>query len=144
MRLVKTKRKFGCEINITALIDIVFLLIIFSMVVSQFTKLQAEQLALPSAHTGRPPQPTPGGRVVVNVLPTGRIVVGGHEYSGTSLEAFLAGEVGRRGAQDVSVVIRSDENTPWEHVSRIMQACAAKGIARVKVAALLPGESSSP
>ena len=44
MHLRRPKRAFGTELNITPLIDIVFLLIIFSLVVSQFTKLEVEKV----------------------------------------------------------------------------------------------------
>ncbi len=144
MRLTRTRRKFGCEVNITPLIDIVFLLIIFSMMVSQFTKLQAEKLLLPAAHAGRDPRGGAGGRIVVNVMPTGRIVVSGRRRSAESLGRLLAVEARRRGAGNVRVVIRSDRRTPWAAVGPILQACAARQIARVKVAVRPPGEAAEP
>ena len=144
MRLTRTRRKFGCEVNITPLIDIVFLLIIFSMMVSQFTKLQVEKLLLPEAHSGRDPRGGADGRIVVNVMPTGRIVVSGRRRSAESLVGLLAVEAEQRGAGNVCVVIRSDRRTPWAAVGPILQACAAKQIARVKVAVRPPGETAQP
>jgi biopolymer transport protein ExbD len=144
MRLTKAKRKFGSEINITPLIDIVFLLIIFSMVLSQFSKLQAEKLELPKAHKTVDPGGPAGGRVVVNVLSDGRIIVFGKGQSLESLDGLLAVRAERAGPEDVSVVIRGDRRTPWRTVSQIPEACAARRIDRVKVAAVEPGEASGP
>jgi biopolymer transport protein ExbD len=142
MRLTRARRKFGCEINITPLIDIVFLLIIFSMMVSQFTKLQVEKLELPTARAGREP-PAGEGRLVVNVMASGRIVVSGRRRSAGSLERLLAVEAEQRGAANVSVVIRSDRRTPWAAVAPILQACAARKIARVRVAVTPPEAAAS-
>jgi biopolymer transport protein ExbD len=144
MRLAKRRRKFGCEVNITPLIDIVFLLIIFSMVVSQFSKLQAEKLELPTAHKGRDPHPGAGRRLVVNVMPSGRFVVSGRQHSAESMARLLAVEAERQGAANVSVVIRSDRRAPWASAARILQACAAKRIARVKVAVTPQEKAAKP
>ena len=143
MRLTKTRRKFGCEINITPLIDIVFLLIIFSMVVSQFTKLEVEKLDLPTAQKGQPPRAGGDGRVVVNVRREGGIVVSGRRHSARSLAGLLAVEAERRGPRNVRVLIRSDRRTPWAAVAGILQACAARRIDRIQVAVTGPrGEAA--
>ena len=143
MRLAKPRRNFGCEINITPLIDIVFLLIIFSMVVSQFAKLQAEGLKLPEAHEGQRPAAPSDGRVVINVLTDGRIKVAGKAQSMASLGALLSAEAARRGAARVSAVVRADRRTPWAWVSQVLELCAARRIDRVKVAVVAPGDEAS-
>ncbi len=140
MRLIRTRRRPTCEINITPLIDIVFLLIIFSMVLSQFSKLRAEKLALPEARKGAEPKPVEGARIVVNVLPDGRMVVFRRQQSLESLTALLAAKAAQAGPAGVSVVIRGDRRSPWRVAGRVLQACAARGIARVKVAVVEPGE----
>ncbi|HUS93052.1 MAG TPA: biopolymer transporter ExbD [Phycisphaerae bacterium] len=139
MRLARPRRRYGCEINITPLIDIVFLLIIFAMVVSQFTRLQAENVSLPEARKGRAPTTAPAARVVVNVLDDGRMVAYGREHTAESLEALLADAAGRAGPAGVSVVIRGDRQAQWARVSAILRACAARGIEQVKVAVVAPG-----
>jgi biopolymer transport protein ExbD len=144
MRLIRTRRKFGCEINITPLIDIVFLLIIFSMVLSQFAKLQAAKLQLPEAHKGADSAAPVGGRVVVNVLDDSVVLVSARRQTAESLDALLADRARRAGPDAVSVVIRADRRAPWRAASQILQACAARGIARVKVAVVEPGKAAAP
>jgi len=139
MKLVKPRRRYGCEINITPLIDIVFLLIIFSMVVSQFTRLQAENVALPQARKGRDPTTAPTARIVVNVLNDGRVLVLGRRQSDASLDALLGAEVRRVGPGGVSVVIRGDKRTQWARIARILKTCADQRIGDVKVAVLSAG-----
>ena len=138
MRLTKSKRTFGTEINITPLIDIVFLLIIFSMVVSQFSKLHAEKLELPEARKGAEPKPTRTGRVVVNLLPDGRIVVAGTDHTRRTLGGLLDEQVARLEPGGLSVVVRSDRRTRWKLVRPVLELCAARRIARVKVAVVAP------
>jgi len=141
MKLTRTRRTVACEVNITPLIDIVFLLIIFSMVVSQFTKLEVTNVVLPEAHEGVEARLSGGGRIVVNVLPTGRMVVAGTGHSTGSLGEVLSAEAARRGAANVSVVIRSDRQTPWASVAPILRACADRRIDRVRVAVRPPAAS---
>ena len=143
MRLHKPKRRYGCEINITPLIDIVFLLIIFSMVVSQFTKMELEDIELPAAAKGQEPKEAPPSRIVVNVTREGRIVVSRRALSVASLRGLLSAESQRNGPENVSVIIRGDRNTPWRKVTEILGACAAGKIGRVKVAVTEPGAAGA-
>jgi len=138
VQLRKTKRTYGCEINIAPLIDVVFLLIIFFMTVSQITRVEVEALALPEARQGEAPQETPAGRFVVNVHQDGRIVVAGRARSVASLQTMLARERKEAGAAELTVLVRGDRDTPWEKVAEIMRVCAAQGIGRVRVAVIEP------
>ena len=95
MRLAKPRRRYGCEINITPLIDIVFLLIIFSMVVSQFARLQAENVSLPEAYKGKDATSASSARIVVNVTDDGRVMVFGRQQSDASLGELLLVELYR-------------------------------------------------
>ena len=143
MRLIRTRRKPRCEVNLTPLIDVVLLLIIFSMVVSQFKRLQAEDLKLPEAHAWQSPAAATSGRIVVNVLADGRMVVFGREHTLDSLAALLAGEADRVGAPAVRVVIRGDRRSDWPHASAVLTRCARLGIRNVKVA-VIPPDSAPP
>jgi biopolymer transport protein ExbD len=134
MRLRKAQPEVGCRINITPLVDVVFLLIIFFMTVSQMYRPPAEQLDLPEAESGKTTEEMPAGVVVVNVHPDGRVVVANRLETAASLDRLLAETVRRGDPETASVLIRADRHTPWNHVGAIMHACARHGIARVKVA----------
>lgn len=133
MRLRRTSRRPEAEINIAPLIDVVFLLIIFSMVVSQFTKVQSEEIELPEASQGDAADLAPAPRLIVNVSADGNVVVDGRPVAPAELDTLLAGL-----GPDPEVVIRGDRATAWRTVRRIMQACAARGISKVKVAVTEP------
>ena len=138
MQLRKTKRGYGCDLNIAPLIDVVFLLIIFFMTISQISRVEAEHLALPEAASGELPEPRLGGRLIINVHQDGRIGVAGETHTLASLRRRLAAELAGRDPGDLEIVIRGDRDTAWEHPARVIQACAAEGLYRVRVACLEP------
>ena len=143
MRLHRAQRRYGCEISIAPLIDVVFLLIIFFMTISQISRVEVEELMLPEAKAGEVSEEKPPGRLVVNVHKDGRIVVGGEPESIDSLRELLAREVKERGANKLTVVVRGDRDTRWEHVAEIMRVCGACGIGGVKIA-VVESEGEGP
>jgi len=138
MKLHKARRSFGTEINIAPLIDVVFLLIIFFMTVSQITKMEVEPVTLPEAAKGEAPKELATGRVIVNVLEDGRIVVAGQPCTPQALRGLLAQEVKQRGSEEVVVLVRGDREAPWRQAAAVLQACGANGIGQVRVAVIEP------
>ena len=143
MRLRKIRRKFGSEINMTPMIDIIFQLVLFFMLVSQVTRVEAESMNLPEARRADTPDSPPVGQLVINVTRDKRYVVSGQSHPLAGIEAILANEVAARSAAQVSVLVRGDRDTPWESVARVLRACAAKGIGNVKVAVIVPENAGS-
>ena len=58
MRLCKRRRPTKVAMNMTPMIDVTFLLLIFFMTVSQVSKLNREQLELPRQQGTEEQQPT--------------------------------------------------------------------------------------
>ncbi len=136
MRLRKAQRSYGYEINIAPLIDVVFLLIIFFMTVSQITRVEVVPLELPEAKMSEQPRT---GRVVINIREDGRISCDGVSHTVESLNKMLAIGAENRKPGDVSVLIRGDRNLPWATAARILQICTANRIDRVHIAVVEPG-----
>ncbi|MCK5114721.1 MAG: biopolymer transporter ExbD [Phycisphaerae bacterium] len=134
MRLRKIQHIRPCEISIAPLIDVVFLLIIFFMVVSQFTRVKLEAVSLPPASQGELPEEMSSRRVILNVHQDGRIINEGIEHDLLSLEQLLKMEKAEHGGGRLTILIRSDRKTSWKTVREIMQVCAGEGLSRVKVA----------
>lgn len=143
MRLRKIRRSFGLEINMTPMIDIVFQLVIFFMLVSQVTRVEAESLNLPEGRKADTPDTPPMGQLVINVTKDKRYVVSGMAHPLSGIEAILANEVAARPAAEVRVLVRGDRDTPWEAVAKVLRACSAKRIGAVKVAVIKP-ENAGP
>jgi len=144
MRLHKPRRSYGCEINMTPMIDIIFQLIIFFMTATQLVRIEAEDLALPEAGEGEQVSQLTTGPVVVNVHEDGRIVISHQTVRPAGLGPALAEHLKQRAPADRSVVIRGDRNAAWEKITTVLQACAGSRIGRVRVAVVEPPAQPSP
>lgn len=130
-------RREELELNITPLIDVVFLLLIFFMVTTTFQQQTELQIKLPTAQesvTSEAPDPI---RVVIGV--NGQYVVEGQRLPdnrrATLIEAL--GEVLGEDA-DRPLIIRADGRTPHQAVVRVMDAAAQLGIDRLSIATSRP------
>lgn len=109
-------------INMTPMIDCVFLLLIFFLVATRFEELEREMpIVLPQASEAMPLTSKPK-EVFVNVDQQGQFIVRGEHLSSTELLATLrqaaANNPGRQ-----TVIIRADKRCVWEHVVEVMNLC---------------------
>jgi biopolymer transport protein ExbD len=112
-------------LKMTPMIDIVFLLIIFFMCVTEMSKLEIESLTLPEAMMSHPEGP--GNRLTVNVMDDGSYKVSGRLYRPRALERLIAAralrEVDVDGRSELAVRIRADAGVPYKYVQRVMMGC---------------------
>ncbi|MDZ7616670.1 MAG: biopolymer transporter ExbD [Patescibacteria group bacterium] len=138
MRVPNNLSRSNPGFNMTPMIDVVFLLIIFFLVSSHLARQEVEmELNLPDARTGQDADPAETGRrIVVNVLPEGAMVVGGRSLDTEALGEMIAYENrrGRAPGEPLEVRIRSDRQVPYRTVEPIMRACARAGVWRVTFA----------
>ena len=131
--------------DVTPMIDIVFLLIIFFMVITDLSQRELEELTLPAARNAELDRPATI-RPVINVSAAGAVAVLGRTLveaptpratpDFTEFERWLAItarslpiEQGPTGPIVSScVLIRSDETAPFEVVQRIMELCAREDV----------------
>lgn len=156
----------GVSFDMTPMIDIVFNLIIFFMLVSQFYQLKVEPVKLPPAAKADPKKEElqKYDQVVINVMPPDktldprnkttlvkidgkvlmRSVFGGDIPSPDKLEAFLETRKAQADAKDrkINVILRAGENVHYELIGRIMIATARAKIPNWWVQARRP--SSKP
>ncbi len=140
------------EMNMTSMIDVVFLLIIFFMVITDLTQQELEDLQLPVAQNADPDEPKPGEfRPIVNVTHDGKIWVRREllydpekpdDYR--ALRQYL-GPIAKRMEQkdnlpDDNLLIRCDTIADFRHVQKIMQQCGYKDILiwKIQLAAAEP------
>lgn len=137
MRLTKHKRSTSAGINMTPMIDIVFLLIIFFMTVSQVSEINKERLELPKL-TGSEDQKRTS--LTVNVDQAGDIVVSGNRITTTELLTFVSRELDKVGDNPdrLSVVIRGDERGDCRTVNEIMESLAGMEVKKVRIAVQVP------
>lgn len=110
------------SVNMTPLIDVVFLLLIFFLVATRFSEEERElDVVLPKASEAKPLilKPT---ELVVNVTARGEYYVSGKVVNEAGLEQALrqswASNPGRQ-----QVVIRADKESKTKHIATVMDLC---------------------
>lgn len=128
------------SINLTPMIDVVFLLLIFFLAATTFAREEVElDLRLPEASTG-----TPGGagkKLLINVLADGRLSVDGREVSMEALRQKLTA-AGQRD-RELAVLVRGDRQAQFGVGLQVLDACRLAKIQKVDFAAL-PTQNPTP
>lgn len=118
-------------LNLTSLIDVVFLLLVFFMVTTTFLKPEQEiEIDLPRAESGTPIELEPD-ELVIHVMQDGRYVLAGAEVSEDALEQAL--ERAARRNPETAVIIRGDRATRHERIVTVMDACGRAGLSNLSV-----------
>ncbi len=123
------------EINLTPLIDVVFLLLIFFMVSTTFQKETHIKIQLPEATTEASAEQTP--KVLdIAVDRTGRFYVNKKEVVNTKLATLKrAIEEAAKGNKHLPVIISPDARTPHQAVIKVLDAASSLGLVRMTFAA---------
>ena len=119
--------------DMTPMIDVVFLLLIFFLVATRFEQEERDMdVRLPQASTA---QPTifSGEVIYVTVTPTGGYFVDGKKHTARSLESMLrdayASNPGRQ-----RVTIRADQDSRAGRLVAVMEACDRANIKNYTIA----------
>ncbi|WP_136067057.1 ExbD/TolR family protein [Modicisalibacter radicis] len=124
------------EVNLTPLIDVVFLLLIFFMVSTTFETREALELTLPTSESGTPADASP---VTVVVTRDGAYRLDGQTFDATeALRRTLAGHAAV--AREQGLVIEADGQASHAAVVGALDQAAALGIQRVRIATRAPSE----
>jgi len=116
----------GVAIELTPIIDMVFLLLIFFLVATTFQQTEREmQIALPSAVTAGPISEALR-EIIINVDAEGRIVINGVTMEPDDLESVISAAVAANPAQKVTV--RGDRRTAYANIVLVLDICKANGI----------------
>lgn len=121
------------ELNLTPLIDVVFLLLIFFMVSTTFQKESEISLQLPRASDN--PNATDADKVEVVINALGQFYVNDQELltnDVASLQTALEQVSG--GNREMPLSIRADAQTPHQSVVIAMDAAAKLGMLRMSIA----------
>lgn len=120
------------SLNLTPMIDIVFLLIIFFMVGTQFTnKDQGIDVQLPTVTDMQPLTSLPD-EIVVNVGGDGTVFVQEEQLTLAQLEANL--REAHSNYVDQKVIIRGSGEGPYQHVMDVMATCRRAKINHISLA----------
>ena len=135
----------GIQPNLTPMVDVVFLLIIFFIVVAQITTSERLELTIPRLLDSRTIDPGEERRIVVNVVPRSEVATVGGDFL-MSGDVFAINDEGVGALIDrlsairgrdpaVAVSVRADRVESYDRVHEALRACAEAGVTRVNLIA---------
>lgn len=127
------KKDEGVEVNLTPLIDVVFLLLIFFMVSSTFDRHAKLKVQLPQADAQV--QQSTDDPIVLSIDAKGKYYINDLQVVNEQLDTLkmaLQKTVGER--SNVTLLLRADGRTEHQSVVRAMDAAAQLGLTKLSIA----------
>ncbi len=127
----KRRENDEAEINITPLLDIVFIMLIFFIVTTSFVKEKGLEVSRPSSS---PPKEVKRNRgpIVVRIDASGNIMLKGRLLERKAVEANLERE--KAGKPDSPLIIAAHPDAETEALVTLLDAAQAVGVGSVSVA----------
>jgi len=130
---VKFLRKKNTELSleVTPLIDIVFLLLIFFVLNSQFDKLTSMDLSLPKVNSNQLNEMV-GDNLIIEITSNEQIILNGtllQEFSYSALDDFI----NKNHSNNKIAVISADSNTKYQYLVTVMDVLNKNNFERVEI-----------
>ncbi len=137
MNLRPGHKEDSVEVNLTPLIDVVFLLLIFFMVSTTFDRHAKLKVSLPESSTKATQQQN--DPLILSIDAKGNYFLNErqivNQQLGTLKQAILKTLSEKNvNIKDVSLVLRADANTPHQSVVRAMDAASQLGLTKLSIA----------
>ncbi len=126
------------KVELTPMIDVVFLLIIFFMVVAQFAKQARLEMNLPREIGDRAGEEEAG--LVINIDADGRIVLETDEppVSIDELKGRVRAAMATSGADWQSLIIRADQDGTAKTLNEVLEMLHEQGLSATRIATQVP------
>jgi len=132
---LRPRRPQPPSIDITALIDVVFLMLIFFMVSTTFDKQTQLKVDLPSASAAEQ-QAEQDDRIEITIDPKGNFYVNDRElvtHDAPTLSRAI--EKAAKGNTDLPVLVSGDRSAPLQAMVTVMDVSARLGMTRLRIKA---------
>jgi len=133
MRL-RERPKRDYTVDITPLVDIVFLMLIFFMVSTSFKVASSLKLELPSSHSHE--QVTDAKEVVISINTKGQFFVQDEPVSDVALRKRILNFT--KGDPNMRMVLRADTDTRHGRVVYVLDVLRQLGMGKVAIATVQP------
>lgn len=118
----------GPGLNLTALIDVVFLLLIFFLVATRFDQEEKElSIRIPDVYKARPISAGPQ-EVVVNINADGDYIVMGDTLSEPQLRTLIGSVANKNPADMTTVQVRTDMDTRVRFAMAVVGICEEQNV----------------
>jgi biopolymer transport protein ExbD len=127
------RRRKRPEMNLVPLIDVLVMLIFFAFVTMQFRSVATMNLTLPKVETAGKSELKDS--ITITITKEGEFTFQtGARASTVTIEQLekVVHDVGGI-TKDITVLIRSDENTPLRHITAAMDICRKNGLNKIRL-----------
>ena len=134
MAFARRRRRHEGVLELTPLIDVIFLLLIFFMVSTSFVVNREITIKLPESTSAA--SESNDQQLIMLVDAAGAFLIAGNLYRDTSVEVLaevLRGQLGGQTADRVTIRLDVDEATDYRFVIKAMDVCRAAGISDVRL-----------
>ncbi len=130
------RRKEDIDINLTSLIDVVFILLLFFVVTTTFTRETQLQVDLPEAVNGAPDQ-NPLKRLDIAISADGNYAINQHVLPKSDLDTLITAlRAESNGDTTLPLSISADGKTPHQAVITAMDAAGKLGFSRLRMSTI--------
>jgi len=133
---VKFRRKprENVEINLASLIDVVFILLLFFVVTTTFTRETQLKVDLPEAASGTPPEQTELKQLEILIAADGSFSLNARALLKNDLDTLMAAlQKESDGDNSLPLTISADAKTPHQAVITAMDAAGKLGFAHLRI-----------
>jgi biopolymer transport protein ExbD len=127
-------------VEITPMIDVVFLLIIFFMTTARFSQETKAELELPREQ-GEQQETAEEAGLVINIEASGTLIVNGTTITMPQLETVVGDEIARlqgRDPEQLKLMIRADRNGDTAQLNQVIERLRELGVGAARMATEVP------
>lgn len=133
MRIRPSDSDSGEIINISSMLDVMFILIIFFLVTTTFKEEEVDQtVKLPVDARNQSLTQTAGSVIKINIRQNGAYVLMGRQVTEEEIGRWMKEEVEKK--PDLRVVIRCDKDAKHLYLANVMSICLYAGVSEANIA----------
>ncbi|MDP3816267.1 biopolymer transporter ExbD [Pseudomonas sp.] len=130
----RRKPRENIEINLASLIDVVFILLLFFVVTTTFTRETQLKVDLPEAASGTPPEQTELKQLEVLIAADGSYSLNAKALLKSDLDSLMAAlQKESDGDNSLPLTLSADAKTPHQAVITAMDAAGKLGFAHLRI-----------
>lgn len=130
----RRKPRENVEINLASLIDVVFILLLFFVVTTTFTRETQLKVDLPEAVTGSPPEQTELKQLEILIAADGSYSLNAKQLLKSDLPSLMAAlQKESEGDNSLPLIISADAKTQYQAVITAMDAAGKLGFAHLRM-----------
>ena len=131
---IRSSHHEGQEIiNISSMLDVMFILVIFFLVTTQFKEEEKDhQVQLPVDARNQSLQQSAGDLIKINIRENGAYTLMGRQVTEEEIESWMRDQVKKK--PEAKVIIRCDANSKHLYLANVMSICRFAGVPKANIA----------